>query len=133
MKTILIADDEPSIRVLIHTTLENPDCRILEASTGTAAIAMIQRLHPDAVILDWMMPGLNGMDVLRTMRDNPRTADIPVIMVTAMGQEKQRASGLAAGAQAYLVKPFSPLELLQVVDKVLQPATAAVEVAERAS
>ncbi len=133
MKTILIADDEPSIRILIHTTLENPECRILEASTGTSAVAMIQRLLPDVVILDWMMPGLNGMEVLRTLREDPRTVDIPVIMVTAMGQEKQRAEGLAAGARAYLVKPFSPLELLQMVDKVLAEKPAPAEALERAS
>ncbi len=133
MKTILIADDEPSIRILIHTTLENPECRILEASTGTSAVAMIQRLLPDVVILDWMMPGLNGMEVLRTLREDPRTVDIPVIMVTAMGQEKQRAEGLAAGARAYLVKPFSPLEPLQMVDKVLAEKPAPAEALEKAS
>ena len=122
MKTILVADDETSIRILIHTTLENPECRILEAATGAAALSMAGRLHPDLIILDWMMPGISGLDVLRALRHDPGTAAIPVIMVTAMGQEKHRAEGLALGAQAYLVKPFSPLELLQLTQQVLEAA-----------
>lgn len=124
MKTVLVADDESSIRILIHTTLENPECRILEAATGAAALAIANRLRPDLIILDWMMPGISGLDVLRALRSDPRTAHVPVIMVTAMGQEKHRAEGLALGAQAYLVKPFSPLELLQLVEQVLAPAAA---------
>lgn len=122
MKTILVADDESSIRILIRTTLEEPECRILEAATGAAALAITGRLRPDLVILDWMMPGISGLDVLRALRNDPSTAAIPVIMVTAMGQEKHRAEGLALGAQAYLVKPFSPLELLQLTQQVLEAA-----------
>ncbi len=120
MKTILVADDEASIRILIRTTLESPECRLLEAATGAAALSMAGRLHPDLIILDWMMPGISGLDVLRALRADPRTAAIPVIMVTAMGQEQHRAAGLALGAQAYLVKPFSPLELLQLTQQVLE-------------
>jgi DNA-binding response OmpR family regulator len=120
MKTILVADDEASIRILIRTTLESPECRLLEAATGAAALSMAGRLRPDLVILDWMMPGISGLDVLRALRSDPRTAQIPVIMVTAMGQEKHRAAGLSLGAQAYLVKPFSPLELLQLTQQVLE-------------
>ncbi|HXZ27331.1 MAG TPA: response regulator [Terriglobales bacterium] len=120
MKTILVADDEASIRVLIRTTLENPECRILEAATGAAALSMAGRLLPELIVLDWMMPGISGLDVLRALRNDPRTAAIPVIMVTAMGQERHRAEGLALGAQAYLVKPFSPLELLQLTQQVLE-------------
>lgn len=122
MKTILVADDESSIRILIRTTLEEPECRILEAATGAAALAITGRVRPDLVILDWMMPGISGLDVLRALRNDPSTAAIPVIMVTAMGQEKHRAEGLALGAQAYLVKPFSPLELLQLTQQVLEAA-----------
>ena len=122
MKTILVADDESSIRILIRTTLEEPECRILEAATGAAALAITGRVRPDLVILDWMMPGISGLDVLRALRNDRSTAAIPVIMVTAMGQEKHRAEGLALGAQAYLVKPFSPLELLQLTQQVLEAA-----------
>ncbi len=124
MKTILVADDEPSIRLLIRTTLENPDCRILEAATGAAALAVAKRLPLDVIILDWMMPGISGLDVLRALRNDPHTAQIPVIMVTAMGQEQHRAEGTALGAQAYLLKPFSPLELLQLTQQVLEAAAA---------
>lgn len=131
MKTILVADDESSIRILIRTTLEDPECRILEAATGAAALAITGRVRPDLVILDWMMPGISGLDVLRALRQDPRTARIPVIMVTAMGQEKHRAEGLALGAQAYLVKPFSPLELLQLTQQVLEAAVREESHAER--
>ena len=122
MKTILVADDESSIRILIRTTLEDTECRILEAATGAAALAITGRVRPDLVILDWMMPGISGLEVLRALRNDSNTAAIPVIMVTAMGQEKHRAEGLALGAQAYLVKPFSPLELLQLTQQVLEAA-----------
>jgi two-component system phosphate regulon response regulator PhoB len=134
MKTILVADDEASIRILIHTTLENPECRILEAATGAAALSIAGRLHPNLIILDWMMPGISGLDVLRALRHDPGTAQIPVIMVTAMGQERHRAEGMALGAQAYLVKPFSPLELLQLTQQVLEgvPEESHEERAERA-
>ncbi len=122
MKTILIADDEESLRLLIGTTLEGAEYRLLEATDGPATLETARAEHPDLIILDWMMPGKSGIEVARELRTDPATASIPLLMLTAMGQEKDRKLGLAAGVQAYLVKPFSPLELLDCVEEVLRMA-----------
>jgi len=119
MQTILIADDEQSIRRLIEITLESPDCRLLQASNGTSALEIAIRELPDLIVLDWMMPGMTGLEVVANLRQHKGTERIPIILLTAMGQEKNKQQGLAAGALAYLVKPFSPLELLHTVQQVL--------------
>src|SRR4051812_39127891 len=119
MQTILIADDEPSIRTLIETTLESPDRRLLLAENGAAAFEIASREMPDLIVLDWMMPSMSGLEVAERLREDSRTAKIPVILLTAMGQEKDKKKGLEVGVFAYLVKPFSPLELLQVVQQIL--------------
>jgi two-component system phosphate regulon response regulator PhoB len=119
MKTILLADDEPNLRLLVHTTLEDPAYRILEAADGLTALEVTRAEHPDVVILDWMMPGLSGCDVATALRQDPATAHIPIILLTARGQEKDKEHGRSVGASAYLVKPFSPLELLEKVQEIL--------------
>jgi len=119
MQTILIADDEESIRRLIEATLESPDRRLLLAVNGPSAFEMACRELPDLIVLDWMMPGMSGLEVVGNLRQVSGTADIPIILLTAMGEEKDRLKGLATGAIAYLVKPFSPLQLLQIVQQVL--------------
>jgi DNA-binding response OmpR family regulator len=116
MKTILLADDEANLRTLVRTTLDESDYYILEAADGTAALDLARQQCPD---LDWMMPGLNGLDVARALREDPATAHIPIIMLTARGQESDKAQGHSLGTYAYLVKPFSPLELLQKVREAL--------------
>jgi two-component system phosphate regulon response regulator PhoB len=120
MKTILLADDEPNLRTLVHTTLEDSQYDILEAANGVDALELARSKRPDLLVLDWMMPGMSGIDVAKHLRGDPATAHIPIIMLTARGQEKDREQGLAAGALAYLVKPFSPLELLEKVKEVLR-------------
>lgn len=122
MNTILIADDEDSLRLLIRTTLEGAEVSLLEASDGNAALDMARRELPDLIVLDWMMPGKTGIEVTKELRADPRTAGIAILMLTAMGQEQDRKQGLAAGVQAFLVKPFSPLELLGRVQAVLRVA-----------
>lgn len=119
MHTILIADDEESIRRLIETTIESPDCRLLQAANGASAVDIASRELPDLIVLDWMMPGMTGLEVVEKLRLESATASIPIILLTAMGQEKDKQQGLASGAIAYLVKPFSPLELLQIIQQVL--------------
>ncbi len=119
MKRILIVDDEESIRRLIEAALEGPDCVVAHAAEGQEGIRLAQAAHPDLIILDWMMPGLSGLDVLRELRRNPGTLGIPVVLVTAMCQERNREEAIAAGADAYLFKPFSPLELLRTIHGVL--------------
>ena len=119
MKTILLADDEANLRMLVHTTLDDPQYRILEASDGASAFKLAKQEHPDLLVLDWMMPGMTGIEVARALHNDAATSHIPIIMLTAKGQEKDKEQGRALGAYAYLVKPFSPLELLEKVQEVL--------------
>jgi len=122
MKTILLADDEESLRALVEMTLEHPEVRILHAECGEAALAIARSEHPDLMLLDWRMPGKTGIEVARELRADTRTADIAIVMLTAMGSEDDRRQGLELGVRAYLVKPFSPLVLLECVQEVLAPA-----------
>jgi CheY-like chemotaxis protein len=122
VKTILLADDEANLRMLVHTTLDDPQYRILEAADGTAALELARHEHPDLLVLDWMMPGMTGIEVARVLRQDMQTARIPIIMLTAKGQEKDKEMGRALGVHAYLIKPFSPLELLEKVQEVLGEA-----------
>ena len=119
MQTILIADDDEGIRALIETTLESPDCRILLAEDGETALEFAHRELPDLIILDWMMPGLTGPEIAERLHCDPLTAQIPIVLLTGMSKEENRKRGLATGALAYLIKPFSPLQLLAIVRQVL--------------
>jgi len=121
MKTILLADDEANLRMLARITLDDPAYRILEAEDGLAALTLARNERPDLLVLDWMMPGLSGIEVARLLRQDPDTAHIPVIMLTAKGQEADRAQGRDIGVHAHLVKPFSPLELLQKIQDIWKP------------
>jgi signal transduction histidine kinase len=118
MKTIVIADDEPNLRMLARITLDDPEYRILEAEDGATALALARSERPDLLVLDWMMPGLTGIEVASALRQDAQTAAIPIIMLTAKGQDTDKAQGRAAGVNAYLVKPFSPLELLQKIQEI---------------
>lgn len=118
MKTILIADDEANLRMLARITLDDPEYRILEAEDGPTALALARSESPDLLVLDWMMPELTGIEVAHALRQDLQTATIPIIMLTAKGQDSDRAEGRAVGVQAYLVKPFSPLELLQKIQEI---------------
>jgi two-component system phosphate regulon response regulator PhoB len=120
VRTILIADDEVHLRLLVETTLEDPQYHILRATDGLEALELARHIHPDLLILDWMMPGLSGIDVALALRQDPETAWMPIIMLTAKSQETDKQRGEAAGVSAYLVKPFSPLELLEKVEQCLR-------------
>ncbi|MBI3980032.1 MAG: response regulator [Chloroflexi bacterium] len=119
MKTVLIVDDEPSVRTLVRVTLENDQYRIIEASNGKEALALVEREHPALVLLDVMMPGPDGFEVCRQIKANPDTRSTMVIMLTARGHPQDRQRGLAAGADDYFSKPFSPLTLLGKVHDAL--------------
>jgi two-component system, OmpR family, phosphate regulon response regulator PhoB len=119
MKTILLIDNEAPLRLLVATTLADPHYRILEAADGTAALHLTRQERPDLLILDWRIPSLSGIEVAQALRQDSATAHIPIIMLTAQGQETDKAQGHALGVHAYLVKPFSPLELLERVQEVL--------------
>lgn len=119
MTTILIVDDEPSIVELVRFTLEDTGVRVVEASDGAEALTLARRVKPDLVLLDVQMPRLNGLEVCRQLRREPALARTLVIMLTAAGQQADRARGLEAGADEYLTKPFSPLALLALVEALL--------------
>lgn len=119
MKTLLIADDEEGIRSLVRMTLDTGAYRIIEAADGEAALAMAREHRPDLVLLDVMMPKLSGFEVCRALKEDPDTAGIAVVMLTARIQGSDRARGEESGADDYFTKPFSPIALLRKVDDVL--------------
>jgi two-component system phosphate regulon response regulator PhoB len=119
LKTILIADDEEDLRLLVQVTLENPSYHILTAADGCRAVDAIHAHIPDLVILDWMMPGLNGCEVVNMLRQNPGTASIPIVMLTAKDGIESREQIGQLGLAGYLIKPFSPLELIHKVQEIL--------------
>ncbi len=125
MKRILIADDQPQLRILLNATLSLNDYQLFEAADGEQALAMIEAHKPDLVILDWMMPKLTGIQVAESLRDNPETASIPVIMLTARGMQRDRQIGKLAGIKEYVVKPFSPNTLLEIVEGILNGVAVA--------
>lgn len=109
---VLIADDDPDILLLISLTLERDGYDVMVARDGlTAYEAAVERL-PHLVVLDMMMPGIDGCEVARRLRANDSTKDVPIVIVTAFAEESQAAMALEAGADAYVKKPFSPRELL---------------------
>ena len=119
MKTILIADDHDHLRLLVATTLACPSYRIIEARDGDEACALAMTESPDLLILDWMMPGKSGIQVLETLHRQASLHDVPVIMLTARAQNADRNRASTLGVHSYLAKPFSPIELLETVEKIL--------------
>jgi two-component system phosphate regulon response regulator PhoB len=119
MKSILLADDEENLRVLVHETLEGADYEIVEASDGEEAIEMARRRRPDLMVLDWMMPGKTGVEVSAALRREQSTRDIPIILLTAKNQQDDIVTAFDSGVTSYLVKPFSPAELLDKVEELL--------------
>ena len=120
LRTVLIADDEPSMRLLVHATIESDDYMVVEAADGMEAWAMIQQYKPSLVLLDVQMPGRRGLEVLRSVRADPSLLATRVILLTSKAQEHDVEAGLIAGADFYLTKPFSPLDLLTRVEEALQ-------------
>lgn len=117
MKTILIVDDEPKIVQLARDYLRHAGFQVQSAADGPAALASIRAVKPDLVVLDLGLPGMDGLDVLRALR---KDSNIPVIVLTARGEETDKLIGLELGADDYMVKPFSPKELVARVRAVLR-------------
>lgn len=122
MARVLVADDLAPIRQTVRIALATAGWEILEARDGAEALQVARAAVPDVILLDVDMgPGPSGFAVCRTLRAEPATAHIPVVMLTAHVSERDRAMGLAAGATEYLTKPFGPLELIAVVRRLLAP------------
>jgi len=121
---ILVVDDEKDIVDLVSYNLEMEGFRVLKAYDGETALRMVKTGSPDLVILDLMLPGLQGLDVCRAIRGNPRSASLPIIMLTAKGEEVDRVLGLEMGADDYIGKPFSVRELCARVRAVLRRTEA---------
>lgn len=120
MKKVLIVDDEEKVRKLIEVTLSVNELEVLHASSGDQGLKLAREAKPDIILLDIMMPGgLDGFDVCRLLKEDPDTMDIYIIMLTAKGQKVDKERGLASGADDYVVKPFSPMELMDKIDKIL--------------
>jgi two-component system phosphate regulon response regulator PhoB len=119
---ILIIEDESALVVLLRYNLEAEGHEVSVAMTGEEAKLVLEEEKPDLVILDWMLPGLSGIEICRQIRARPDTRDIPVIMLTARGEEGDRIRGLATGADDYVVKPFSVAELMARVKAILRRA-----------
>lgn len=122
MARILLAEDEAQIGDMVAFKLANAGHDVIRVADGEAALAAAARERPDAIILDVMMPGLDGFSVLGRLKADPSLSAIPVIMLTARGQERDVLSGLQGGAADYIVKPFSLKELLARVDVALRRA-----------
>jgi DNA-binding response OmpR family regulator len=120
MARILLAEDEQQIGDMVTFKLTNSGHRVVRVGDGEAALAAAERDRPDVIILDVMMPLVDGFAVLGRLKSNPELRAIPVIMLTARGQERDVLSGLQAGATDYIVKPFSLKELLARVDVALR-------------
>jgi phosphate regulon transcriptional regulator PhoB len=117
---VLIVEDEPDIRELVVHHLKREGYQVSVAASGEEALRQVQASPPDLVLLDLMMPTMNGLEVCRRLRQDPVTASLPIVMLTAKGDEIDRVLGLEIGADDYVVKPFSPKELLARVRAVLR-------------
>ena len=119
-KEILIVDDEPNVVVPIQFLMEQQGYRVMIAERGEDALDLIYQYKPDLVLLDIMLPGIDGYEVCEIVRLNPKYRKIKIIFLTAKGREEEIAKGLALGADAYITKPFSNIELIATVKEILE-------------
>lgn len=120
MKKILIVDDQEQLLDLMEVTLAMEDYQILKAINGKEAVDIARAKQPDLIIMDIMMPGkLDGLEATRILKNDPQTNSCPIILLSANAQNDDVKKGLAAGAEDYFTKPFSPLELIRKVEEVL--------------
>ena len=120
MAAILIVEDEPAIQELISYRLQQAEHETFCAKDAEQAIKIVNDVLPDLVLLDWMLPGMSGIELAKTLRRVPRTKNIPIIMLTARVEESDKVSGLEVGADDYITKPFSPRELIARIKAVLR-------------
>lgn len=119
-RRVLVAEDDDALRRVIAITLAAPGIEVLEARDGEQALRLACSMRPALVLLDWMMPRISGVDVLERLRADERTRSLPVVMVTARDGAADLARAELAGVDAYIVKPFSPLGLCELVERLLR-------------
>ncbi|GAA6145053.1 MAG: phosphate regulon transcriptional regulatory protein PhoB [Thalassolituus sp.] len=122
-KRVLIVDDEAPIREMIAVALEMAGYECLEAENVQEAHSLVVDQRPDMILLDWMLPGVSGVEFARRLKREEATAELPIIMLTAKGEEENKVQGLESGADDYITKPFSPRELVARLKAVLRRAT----------
>ncbi len=118
--TVLVVDDEAPIRLLCRVNLEAEGMRVLEAADGIAGVEVARAERPDVILLDVMMPGMDGWQVAESLVDDETTNHIPLIFLTARAELRDRAKGLELGGVDYITKPFNPVELASVVEQLLE-------------
>ncbi len=124
MVSILVVEDEQDLREVLEYNLSQAGYEVRTASTGTEALELIQKAEPNLVLLDLMLPDISGTEVCKTLKESPRTRGIPIMMLTARGEEIDRVVGFELGADDYVVKPFSVRELLLRISAVLRRSSA---------
>src|SRR5713101_987497 len=118
-KLILVADDDSTVRLLVSATVASDQCSVLEAADGEQAWRLIREHHPAVAILDWDMPVYSGLELTAVIKGDPQVQGMTVIMLTGRSAEEDRKAGARAQADVYLIKPFSPQELLAAVERAL--------------
>ncbi len=116
-KKILLADDEEDVKTIVEVFLQSKGFDVVTAFDGLSALDLVRTERPDLILLDVMMPVVNGFEVCTRLKSDPATRDIPIIMLSAMGQAESVDRGLAAGAADYMVKPFDPVQLLEMIQR----------------
>ena len=119
-KRVLLVDDEPDILKIVGKRLEMAGFDVLTAADGKSALAKVRESLPDLIVLDVMLPGLNGYEVCSLLKQNKQTSHIPIIMLSAKGQEQDYWKGMSSGADAYLTKPFAGQELHNLIDRLIE-------------
>ena len=119
MTRVLVIDDEAPIRLLCRVNLEAERMEVLEAADGPSGLETARRERPDVILLDVMMPGLDGWRVAEALLEDPQTSDIPIVFLTARAEFRDRARGLDIGGVDYITKPFNPVELAPLVERLV--------------
>ena len=119
-RRVLVVDDEPHIRRVLSAVLTERGFHVTEACDGSEGLEELESVEVDLVILDLMMPGASGLEILSHIRSDPRRASLPVIILTAKGQDTDREAAFAGGANDFLTKPFSPKKLIARIEEILQ-------------
>ena len=122
LKRILLVDDDKNLRQMLGASLKAAGYRVASAANGMQALRSSRAIHPDAIILDLLMPGMDGFAFCENLRRHPETASIPILVLSGLSSQIARFAGLESGANDYLTKPFYPSDLLERLKKLLSPA-----------